>query len=72
MKTMKDEPVVITFSLVALFNAVVNLAIAFGWSISAEQHAAVTTLVGLISIPLAGLFARSKVTPIEGAKGEGE
>lgn len=59
---MKDEPVMLGATVLAVVGSVLTLLVAFGVALSQDQQAAI---IGLFtaSIPLVAFFVRRKVTP---------
>lgn len=61
---MSTEPVIAGFSVTAILTAIVNLLVVFDvWSPSADQIAAVSAGVVIISSLIAALLVRAKVIP---------
>ena len=69
---MKREPVIIAAAVVALIEATIIAAVAFGWGINPDQQAALMGVIiaaAAVIAPLVGaIWARSKVTPVSDPK----
>ena len=65
---MTNEPLAIRGAIVALIAAVINLAVAFGANLTADQVGAINTVVGLAATAVVVVWSRGKVTPTD--KGE--
>lgn len=64
MSWIQSEPAVFIGILEAVVIAVINLVLAFGVEVTAEQITAINGFVGAILVLVLSLYTRSKVTPI--------
>lgn len=64
MKLLRDEPVAFINGVVAVVEALILLAVAFGLELSGEQVALVMAVVIAISNLFKTVFARSRVSPV--------
>ncbi len=62
---MNREPLAIRGALVALVAAILNLIVAFGVSLSAEQVGAINAVVGLAATAVVVVWSRGAVTPVD-------
>ena len=62
---MSREPLAIRGALVALVAAILNLIVAFGVSLSAEQVGAINAVVGLAATAVVVVWSRGAVTPVD-------
>ena len=62
---MTNEPLAIRGAIVALIAAVINLAVAFGASLTADQVGAINTVVGLAATAIVVVWSRGKVSPTD-------
>lgn len=61
--TMQKEPVLTGATVLSLVTAIIGLLTAFGVDITADQKAAILTVVGIVAPIVVGLVVRSKVSP---------
>ena len=62
------EPLAIRGALVALVAAIVNLVVAFGVNLNAEQVGAINAVVGLAATAVVVVWSRGTVTPVDDPK----
>ncbi len=66
---MKREPVITAAVVVALIEALIVGAVAFGWDITPDQQVSLMGIVlaaaAVIAPIVAAVWARSRVTPVE-------
>lgn len=65
---MKREPVLTAATLTAAVAAVIGLLVSFGLDVTQGQTEAILTAVGVVFPIVAGLLARSSVTPVDAPK----
>ena len=58
------EPLAIRGAVVAAIVVLIDVAVAFGWDLTMEQYAVLTTAVGLFGTLIVVLWSRGKVTPV--------
>lgn len=61
---MTREPLAIRGALVALVAAIINLVVAFGVALNAEQVGAINAVVGLAATAVVVVWSRGTVTPV--------
>ncbi|MEZ5119646.1 MAG: hypothetical protein R2686_07060 [Candidatus Nanopelagicales bacterium] len=62
---MGREPLAVRAAVVAAVAALLNLAVAFGWSLTAEQIGAINTAVGLVATAAVVVWSRGSITPVD-------
>lgn len=62
---MTREPLAVRGALVALAAAILNLVVAFGVNLSAEQIGAINAVVGLLATAVVVVWSRGSVTPVD-------
>jgi len=63
------EPLAIRGALVALVAAILNLVVAFGVNLNAEQVGAINAVVGLAATAVVVVWSRGAVTPVDDPRG---
>ena len=63
------EPLAIRGALVALVAAILNLVVAFGVNLNAEQVGAINAVVGLAATAVVVVWSRGSVTPVDDPRG---
>lgn len=58
------EPLAIRAAVVAAVIVLIDVAVSFGWNLTMEQYASLTTAVGLIGTAVIVVWSRGKVTPV--------
>lgn len=61
---MNREPLAIVTAITAAVAALINVAVLFGWNLSADQVTAINTAVGMVAALVVVLLVRPKVTPV--------
>jgi hypothetical protein len=64
MSVLKSEPAVTHGVLASVVSALLALGASFGLHLSADQQAAVVTVVAVLAPLVAGFITRGKVTPV--------
>lgn len=59
------EPLAIRAAIVALLSAVLQVSVAFGAPLSADQQGALSTLINVGSVAVLVILTRGKVTPVD-------
>jgi hypothetical protein len=69
--TITREPLAVRGAVVAAIVAAVHLAVAFGWSLTGPQEAALLAFVDVASIAAVVVWTRGRVTPVADPRLEG-
>jgi hypothetical protein len=62
---IQREPLAIRGAVVAAVVAVIQVAVVFGWDLTVEQIAALSTAVNMIGTAVVVVWSRGKVTPVD-------
>lgn len=62
---MTREPLAIVTAVTAAVAALINVAVLFGWDLTADQVTAINTAVGMVAALIVVLVVRPKVTPVD-------
>lgn len=59
------EPVAVSGAVLVVAQSVIALCVAFGLDLTAEQQGAIYSLTSAVTVLVASIWARARVTPVD-------